>query len=151
MEIEVLSWNRTCDSCKSKELEQYPRRGLWMFTEKNRDLMQKRGFLSFIGVAKSSNLSRSQVSYLPGHSSQYDSWQHTKEYQAFWNEAEVSDAPGGHNLVQTASTGLLGPPGFLTLSQLGVEAPHRDQQNDVADGPEKAKQAEAWDNQIPLL
>lgn len=63
----------------------------------------------------------------------------------------MSDAPGGHDLVETPGTGSLGPPGLLTLTQLGVEAPYCDQQNDVADGPEKTKQAEAWDHQIPQL
>lgn len=63
----------------------------------------------------------------------------------------MSDAPGGHDLVETAATGSLGPPSLLTLAQLGVEAPYCDQQNYVADGPEKAKQAEAWDHQIPQL
>lgn len=61
----------------------------------------------------------------------------------------MPDAPGGHNLVKTAAPGSLGPPGLLTLTQLGMKAPHCDQQNYVADGPEKAKQAEAWDHQIP--
>lgn len=63
----------------------------------------------------------------------------------------MPDAPGGHDLVETAATGPLSPPGLLTLAQLGVEAPNCDQQNDVADGPEEAKQAKAWDYQIPQL
>lgn len=63
----------------------------------------------------------------------------------------MSDAPGGHDLVQAAAAGSLGLPRLLTLAQLGVEAPQRDQQDDVADGPEKAKHAEARDHQIPQL
>lgn len=91
------------------------------------------------------------VSYLPGHSSQYDGWQQTKEDEAFWNKAEVSNAPGGHDLIQTTSTWRMGPPGILAVGQLSVEAPNCDQQNYVADGPEKAEEAEARDHQIPKL
>lgn len=63
----------------------------------------------------------------------------------------MADAPGGHDLVEAAAAGSLRTPGFLTLAQFGVEAPHCDQQDDVTDGPEKAKQAEARDHQIPQL
>ena len=45
----------------------------------------------------------------------------------------------------------MGPPGLLAVIQLSVEAPNCDQQNYVADGPEKAKQAESWDDEIPQL
>ena len=91
------------------------------------------------------------LSYLPGYGSQYDSREYTEEHQALWNEAEVSDAPGGHNLLQTPATGPLGPPRLLTLAQLCVEAPCCDQHNHVADGPEKAKEAKPRDHQIPQL
>ncbi len=97
------------------------------------------------------NRNLSCVSYLPRHGSQYDRWHDTEEDQAFWNEAEVSHPPGGHDLIETPATGSLSPPGPLTLTQLGVEAPYCDQQNYVADGPEKAKEAEARDHQIPQL
>lgn len=93
----------------------------------------------------------SRLSYLQGHGSKYDSREYTEEHQALWNEAEVSDAPGGHNLLQTPATGSLGPPRLLTLAQLCVEAPYCDQHNHMADGPEKAKQAKARDHQIPQL
>lgn len=63
----------------------------------------------------------------------------------------MADAPGGHDLVEAAAAGSLRTPGFLTLAQFGVEAPHCDEQDDVTDGPEKAKQAEARDHQIPQL
>lgn len=89
------------------------------------------------------------MSYLPGHSSQHDRGHNTEEHQTLRYEAEVSDAPGGHDLVDAPATGALSPPSLLTLSQFGVEAPYCDDQNNVADGPEKAKQAEAWDHQIP--
>lgn len=61
----------------------------------------------------------------------------------------MSDASGSHDLVQTAGSRSLSPPRFLTLAQLGVEAPNCDQQNYVADEPEKAKQAESGDHQVP--
>lgn len=91
----------------------------------------------------------SDTSYLPGNSSQYHRRQHGEEHQAFWDEAEVPDASRGQDLVQAPSAWLMGPPGLLALAQLGVEAPSCDQQDDVADGPEEAEEAEAWDDQIP--
>lgn len=95
--------------------------------------------------------SPSSASYLPGHSSQNDRRQHAEEHQAFRDEAEVPGAPGGHDLVEAAADGSLGPPRILALAQLGVEAPHGDEQNYVADGPEKAKQAKTRNHQVPLL
>lgn len=63
----------------------------------------------------------------------------------------MSDASGGHDLVQTPATQPLGAPSLLTVTQLSVKAPDCDQQNDVADGPEKTKQTETWDDQIPQV
>lgn len=63
----------------------------------------------------------------------------------------MADAPGGHDLVQAAAARALRPPPLLALAQLGVEAPHGDEQDHVAHGPEEAEEAEARDHQVPQL
>lgn len=61
----------------------------------------------------------------------------------------MADAPGGHDLVQAPPARALRPPRLLALAQLGVEAPHGDEQHHVAHGPEEAEEAEARDHQVP--
>lgn len=89
--------------------------------------------------------------YLPGHGGQHGRGQHAEEHQALRDEAEVADAPGGHDLVQAAAARALRPPRLLALAQLGVEAPHGDEQDHVAHAPEEAEEAEARDDQVPEL
>lgn len=91
--------------------------------------------------------------YLPGHGAQHGRGHEAEEHQALRDEAEVADAPGGHDLVQAAAAAprALRPPRLLALAQLGVEAPHGDEQHHVAHGPEEAEEAEARDHQVPEL
>lgn len=87
--------------------------------------------------------------YLPTSNSNSNCWHQREEHQAIRDEAEMSHALWGHDLVQAWPE--LGQAHPLAVTELGVEAPHCDDKHHVADGPEEHTDHKGRDHQVPLV
>lgn len=89
--------------------------------------------------------------YLPTKSSHSHGGRQREHHQTFIDETEVSHSLWGHDLVQSTDPWTLEDAEPLAVAELSVKAPHRDDEHQVADGPQEYTHYKPWNQKVPLV